>query len=124
MVRKNRTPVGAPDPKKLEAFVSGAEYTELTSITLTEEQKREHVKLSDKVKLSYPLSIISMMQPKDISQLRDDENAPRGYKAIALQFNRYEYDRLEQLSMESGISKNKFIRNALDVAYKKAIKKT
>jgi hypothetical protein len=122
MVRKNRTPVGAPDPKKLEAFVSGAEYTELTSITLTEEQKREHVKLSDKVKLSYPLSIISMMQPKDISQLRDDENAPRGYKAIALQFNRYEYDRLDSATVAAGMSKNEFIRAALEAACKKALK--
>jgi predicted HicB family RNase H-like nuclease len=51
--------------------------------------------------------------------LNESPKAPRKYKSIALQFNKYEFDRLEVAATKAGISKNAFIRNALEAAYKK-----
>jgi hypothetical protein len=119
-MRKDRKPAGAP--KSADEFQNAAQVATNEVIELNDTQKREYEKLSDNVKASYPLTLINMMQPKDISQLRDDNEAPRGYKAIALQFNRYEYDRLEQASNRAGVSKNKFMRDAVEAACKKILK--
>lgn len=120
MVRKDRKPAGAP--KSADEFASAAQVATTEVIQLTDSQQREYDKLSDKVKANYPPALVSMMQPKDISQLRDDKGAPRGYKAIALQFNRYEYDRLERASNQAGVSKNQFMRDSVEAACKKALK--
>lgn len=51
-----------------------------------------------------------------------DPKAPRKYKAVAIQFNKYEFDRLDQAVAASGMRKNEFIRAALEAACKKALK--
>ena len=48
--------------------------------------------------------------------------APRKYKTITLQFNRYEFDRLDSAVAASDLKKGEFIRAALEVACKKALK--
>ena len=51
-----------------------------------------------------------------------DPKAPRKYKAVAIQYNKYECDRLDQAVAASGMRKNEFIRAALEAACKKALK--
>ena len=51
-----------------------------------------------------------------------DPTAPRKYKAVAIQFNKYEFDRLDQAVAASGMRKNEFIRAALESACRKALK--
>ena len=51
-----------------------------------------------------------------------DPKAPRKYKAVAIQFNKYEFDRLDAAVIASGMGKNAFIREALEAACKKALK--
>ena len=51
-----------------------------------------------------------------------DPKAPRKYKAVAIQFNKYEFDRLDAAVAASGMRKNAFIREALEAACKKALK--
>jgi len=51
-----------------------------------------------------------------------DPKAPRKYKAVAIQFNKYEFDRLDAAVAASGLRKNEFIRAALETACKKALK--
>ena len=51
-----------------------------------------------------------------------DPTAPRKYKAVAIQFNKYEFDRLDAAVIASGMGKNAFIREALEAACKKALK--
>lgn len=83
---------------------------------LSQSQSKEYSKLSDEVKQSYPVSAFALMESKSIAQLRTDKDAPRGYKAIALQFNRYEYSRLEDAAEKLGISKNEFMRDAINMS--------
>ena len=52
----------------------------------------------------------------------NDPKAPRKYKAVAIQFNKYECDRLDQAVAASGMRKNELIRAALEAACKKALK--
>jgi len=51
-----------------------------------------------------------------------DPKAPRKYKAVAIQFNKYEFDRLDAAVAATGMGKNAFIREALEAACNKALK--
>lgn len=118
--KRESRPVDAP--LKEDDFIKGAQVATSASIELTAAQQKEYAKLSNHAKAEYPLAAISLMEPKAISQLRDDKNAPRGFKAIALQFNRYEYDQLERAANSAGVSKNKLMREAVEAACKKILK--
>lgn len=118
---KNRAKPAVTAPSQ-DDFINAAQVHSSESVELSASQKREYDKLSDEVKQSYPMSAFALMESKSIAQLRTDEDAPRGYKAIALQFNRYEYSRLEEAAEKLGISKNEFMRNAVESACKKTLK--
>jgi hypothetical protein len=51
-----------------------------------------------------------------------DPKAPRKYKAVAIPFNKYEFDRLDAAVHSAGMGKNEFIRAALEAACKKILK--
>ena len=52
----------------------------------------------------------------------DDPKAPRKYKALAIPFNKHEFDRLDAGVAASGVGKNAFVRAAIEAACKKALK--
>jgi hypothetical protein len=51
-----------------------------------------------------------------------DPKAPRKYKAVAIQFNKYEFDRLDAAVNVSDMGKNEFIRSAIEAACKRLLK--
>ena len=91
-INQGRKPVGAPTNQKEQDFIEGGQVG-----TASQDQ------------ISNPLLDLN---PK----------APRKYKSIAMHFNRYEFERLDDAVANTDMGKSKFIRAALEVACKKALK--
>jgi len=49
----------------------------------------------------------------EIRSIDSNPNAPRKYKGLSIQFNRYEFDRLGEAVAASGMGVNEFVRDAL-----------
>ena len=93
--------------KVIEDLISDVEQSKLNNI---DENSNISVFASNQTQLE--LNPILSLDPK----------APRKYKSIAMHFNRYEFERLDDAVANTDMGKSKFIRAALEVACKKALK--
>jgi hypothetical protein len=87
MVRKDRKPTGAPDPKELDRFVSGAQ-----------------TKANEPTKNPY--------DPNE-SRTTKVKGKIKAHKTIGLQFNSYEWWELEQAVEKTKRSINSIIREGI-----------